>query len=72
MSREREPQPQINTHVKERLAIIEQSMKKLDDEAAAELIIQAKKEIRTSTGWDENKVEDEVSKYIEGKRDPAL
>lgn len=70
-SREKPMWPEMDPRVEERLAIIEQSQKKLDDETAARLITQAKKEIGDIMGWNENEVEEEVAKYVEGKRDPT-
>ena len=68
---ETERGPRMDPRVEERLAIIEQSMNQLDDEATARLIAKAKVEIRDMMGCDENEVEEEVARYLEGKRDPA-
>jgi len=72
MKREGEPSRRIDPRVEERLAIIEQSRKKLDDEAAARLIAQATREICDLMGWDKNQVEEELARYMERKRDPGL
>ena len=63
--------PGMDPRVEERLAIIEQSDKELEPEVAAGLRQRAKQEIKALTGWDENEVEEEIARYLEGKRDPS-
>ena len=70
-NRESEPKGEMDFRVIERLAIIEQSDKELDPAVAARLRKRAIEEIMELTEWDENEVEEEITKYLEGKRDPS-
>jgi len=61
----------MDPRVAEQLAIIRRSMKEPDKEASDRVVKHAKQEIKAMTNWDENKVEEEISRYVEGKRDPS-